>query len=165
MQCKKFFMLPYCKRLKFPKRIRIFTFSSCFDMNALCMQRASSQTSVSELPQGRKGKKQRLQHKELLTPPEVRRLAPVHMQCEKFFMLPYCNGQILQHSNAGYHTVPAGTGGTRRYRVVLAGPNWFPAGTRWGPTTNPPCMFQCLLSDSGYFLNMLQIMLAIGEIH
>ena len=35
-------------------------------------------------------------------------------------------------------------------------------GTRMGAF---PCAFQCLLSDPNLFLNMLQIMLAIGEIH
>ena len=33
---------------------------------------------------------QRLQHKELLTPPEVRPTWSVHMRYKKFFMLPYC---------------------------------------------------------------------------
>ena len=33
---------------------------------------------------------QRVQHKILLTPPEVRHLVPVHMRHKKYFMLPYC---------------------------------------------------------------------------
>ena len=33
---------------------------------------------------------QRVQHKKLPTPPEVRPAWPVHMRYKKFFMLPYC---------------------------------------------------------------------------
>ena len=40
---------------------------------------------------------QRLQHKELLTPPEVRRAPPAHMQHKKFFMLPYCKREKPQN--------------------------------------------------------------------